>query len=95
MSKNSNLTDFAVLSYNTRALGDERKQRKIFNYVKKHTSEKAVVLFQETHSTQKVENLSKYQWHGYMIFSHGTSGAQGVCIAFKYDLEYNFFCQKL
>ena len=23
-----------------------------------------------------------------MIFSHGTSGSRGVCVAFRYDLEY-------
>ena len=95
MSQDSNLIDFEVLSYNTRGLGDKRKQRKIFNYVKKHTSGKAVVLFQETHSTKKVENLWKYQWHGDMIFSHGTSGAWGVRIAFRYDLEYKLLSPKI
>ena len=95
MSQDSNLIDFEVLSYNTRGLGDERKRRKIFNYVKKHTSGKAVVLFQETHSTKKVENLWKYQWHGDMIFSHGTSEARGVCIAFRYDLEYKLLSPKI
>ena len=95
MSQDSNLIDFEVLSYNTRGLGDERKRRKIFNYVKKHTSGKAVVLFQETHSTKKVENLWRYQWHGDMIFSHSTSGARGVCIAFRYDLEYKLLSPKI
>ena len=95
MSQDSNLIDFEVLSYNTRGLRDERKWRKIFNYVKNHTSGKAVVLFQETHSTKKVENLWKYQWHGDMIFSHGTSGTRGVCIAFRYDLEYKLLSPKI
>ena len=44
-----------------RGLGDERKRRKIFNYIKKHTSVKAVVFLQERHSTKKHENLWKYQ----------------------------------
>ena len=95
MSQNSNLIDFKVLSYNTRGLGDERKWRKIFNCVKKHTSGKAVVLFQETHSTRKVENLWKYQRHRDMIFSHGTSGARGGYIAFRYDLEYKLVSPKI
>ena len=58
------------------------------NYIKKNTSGKSVILLQETHSTQKVENLWCYQWHGDMIFSHGTSGSRGICVAFRYDLEY-------
>ena len=30
---------------------------KVFNYIRKHTSGKAVVFLQETHSTKKHENL--------------------------------------
>ena len=61
MSQSSNLIDFEVLSYNTTGLGDERKRMKIFNYVKKHTSGKAVLLFQEMHSTEKVKKLLEVQ----------------------------------
>ena len=85
------MVDFEILSYNTRGLGDERKRRKIFNYIKNHTSGKAVVFLQETHSTKKHENLWKYQWHGDMIFSHGTSGSRGVCVAFRYNLGISSF----
>ena len=59
--QNEYLVDFEILSYDTRGLGDERKRRKIFNYIKKNTSGKAVVFLQETHSTKKHENLWKYQ----------------------------------
>ena len=82
------LVDFDPLTYNVRGLGDERKRRKIFNYIKKNTSGKSIIFLQETHSTQKVENLWRYQWHGDMIFSHGMSGGGGVYVAFRYDLEY-------
>ena len=30
-----------------------------------------------------------------MIFSHGTSGTRGVCIAFRYDLEYKLLSPKI
>ena len=30
-----------------------------------------------------------------MIFSYGISGAQGVCIAFRYDLEYKLLSPKI
>ena len=63
--------------------------------MKKHTFGKTVVLFQETHSTKKVENNWKYQRHRDMIFSHGTSGARGVCNAFRYDLEYKLLSPKI
>ena len=68
-------------------LSDERKRRKIFNYIKRHTSGTAVMFLQDTHSTKKHENVWKYQWHGDTIFSDGTSGSRGVCVAFRYNLE--------
>ena len=55
------MSDFEVVSYNTNGLGDDRKRRKIFNYMKKHTSGKSIVFLQETHSTQKVEKLFEHQ----------------------------------
>ena len=35
-----------------------------------------------------MEKLFEYQWRGKIIFSHGTSGSKGVCVAFLYNLEY-------
>ena len=72
-------------------LGDDRKRRKIFNYMKKHTSGKAIAFLQETHSVQNVEKLFEYQWRGKLLFSHGTSSSRGVCICFRYDLDYKAF----
>ena len=83
------------MSYNKRGLGDERKKRKIFNHIKKHTSGKAVVFLQEKNSTKKHKTLWKYQWHGDMIFSHGTAGSGGVCVAFRYSLEYKLLSPEI
>ena len=80
--------DFEVLSYNVRGTGNERKRKKLFNYVKKHTSSNTIVCLQETHSTRKDVLLWKYQWHGNMIFSYGSSNQKGVLVAFRYGLEY-------
>ena len=82
------MCDFEVVSYNVNGLGDDWKRRKIFNYMKKHTSGKVIVFLQETHSVQKVEKLFEYQWRGKVLFSHGTSSSRGVCICFRYDLDY-------
>ena len=83
------MSDFEVVSYNVNGLGDDRKRRKIFNYMKKHTSGKSIVFLQETCSTQKVEKLFEYQWRGKMLFSHGAFSSKGVCICSRYDLDYN------
>ena len=85
------MCDFEIVSYNVNGLGNDRKRWKIFNYVKKHTSGRAAVFLQETHSVQKVEKLFEYQWRGKMLFSHGNSSSRRVCICFRYDLDYKTF----
>ena len=62
-----------------------------YNYMKKHTSGKAIVFLQDSLSVQKVEKLFEYQWRGKVLFSHGTSSSRGVCICFRYDLDYKTF----
>ena len=52
--------DFEIITYNAKGLGGERKQKKIFNYMKKKTSSNALVMIQETHSTRTKEQLWKY-----------------------------------
>ena len=84
------MCDFEV-SYNVNGLGDDRKHRKIFNYMKKHTSWKAIVFLQEPHSVQTVKKLFEYQWRGKVLFSHSTSSSRGFCICFRYDLDYKTF----
>ena len=78
---------------NTAGIGrhnDSNKRRKLFNYLKKHNSPKAIVFLQEMHSTKKVENLWTGQWgcgKGGIHFSHGTSNSTGVLIAFREGLD--------
>ena len=75
---------------NTAGIGghsDSNKWRKLFNYLKKHSSPKAIVFLQETHSTKKVENLWKSCGKGSIHFSHGTSNSAGVLIAFLEGLD--------
>ena len=78
---------------NTAGIGGHshsNKRRKLFNYLKKHSSPKAIVFLQETHSTKKVENLWTSQWgcgKGSIHFSHGTSNSTGVLTAFREGLD--------
>ena len=80
--------DFEVVSHNVNGLGDDHKRRKIFNFMKKHTSSKTLVCLQKTHSTPKNEKLFEYQWRGKVLISHGTSSSKGVCICFRYGPAY-------
>ena len=80
--------DFEVVSHNVNGISDDRKRRKIFNFMKKLTSGKVLVCLQETHSTPKDEKSFEYQWRGKTSFSHGTSSSKGVYICFRCDLDY-------
>ena len=82
---------FDILSLNTTGIGDSIKRRKLFNYAKKHTSSAGIVFLQETHSSEKNERLWVNQWgcgREAVIFSHGSSNAKGVLIAFRESLDY-------
>ena len=48
--KNTDI-DFEVISYNVRGLADDRKRKKIINYLKKQSSGNSVIFMQETHLT--------------------------------------------
>ena len=95
MSATNDDSQVDFLSCNVWGIGNEKKREKVFNYIKKHTSSNAVIFLQETHSTKKDEMLWKLQWHGNIIFSHGSSNNKGVLIAFRYGLEYKLLSPEI
>ena len=48
---------FDILSLNTAGLGDYEKQRKVFNYVKRQTSQNGIIFLQETYTTKRDETI--------------------------------------
>ena len=42
--------NFDMISLNAQGLRDYTKRRKVFNFMKKHTSSKGIIFMQETHS---------------------------------------------
>ena len=80
--------DSEIICYNARGIADGKKRKKIFNYLKKKSSTKAIIFIQESHSDKNSENLWRYQWRGEIYFSHGTKSSRGALIAFRNGLEY-------
>ena len=81
---------FDILSLNSAGIGDSIKRRMLFNYARKHTSSAGIVFLQETRSSEKNERLWANQWgcgRGAVIFSHGSSNARDVLIAFRESLD--------
>ena len=72
-------SNFDILTWNVRELGDYGKRRKIFNLIKKHISKEAIVLLQETHSTEIVEKQWEQLWRG---------SSRGTLIAFSEGSDF-------
>ena len=80
-----------IVSLNVRGLGDALKCRIIFNY---YRSRAKILCLQETHSTKDCERIWANEWGGNILFSHGTSQAQGVCILLDSKIPYKIIAQK-
>ena len=86
--------NFDITSLNTAGIGgpnNASKVRKIFNYVKRHSSPNRIMFLQEIHSTEKVEAIWTNQWgcgKGAIHLSQGKSDSRGVLIAFREGLDY-------
>ena len=48
---------FELITLNVRGLREFKKRRRNFNWIKKHTSKESIMLLQETHSDEKIENI--------------------------------------
>ena len=53
--------EFEMVSFNVHGIQNDLKRRKIFNYIEKQTSRKAIICLQETHSAKRVEKPFEYQ----------------------------------
>ena len=74
------MVDLKVVSLNTRGMRNGIKRRKLFRFVKvRHKAD--VVLFQETHCDNKVEEIWSNEFGNKIIFANGESNARGVAIA--------------
>ena len=68
-----------IVSLNVHGLADLKKQREVFNILRKHKYD--VICLQEVHSSAAEEELwHGPQWHGPVLFSHGETNARGVCV---------------
>ena len=73
-------------SFNTRGLGDGKKRRSIFKWLKHFHS--GICLLQETHSTSSIESSWRKEWGGDIFFSHGTCKSKGVAILLPSKLNF-------
>ena len=82
------MADFEIIMFNIKGLGSFKGRKKVFNYLKKHTTANAIAFLQETHSTERNETIWKAQWGGEVRYSHGESDSRGILIAFREGINF-------
>ena len=70
---------------------DTKTKKKVFNFLRKHSSKNTIIFLQEMYSTTNCEKIWTNQWGSgkeKIYFSHDTSNSTDVFIAFREDLSY-------
>lgn len=82
-------------SLNVRGIGELKKRKKIFNWLKKHGSENGIAFLQETYSSKEIEGQWTKNFKGEIIFDHGTSHSKGVAILLGNELDYKIISKEI
>jgi len=83
------MTSLKVLSCNCQGLGDFKKRRDIFHYIRKQQF--SVYFLQDTHFEKKIEKNIRSEWGYDCYFSSFSSQSRGVAIMLNnnFDFEVN------
>ena len=79
------MTSLKINSFNARGLGNDKKRRSIFHWLKHFY--KGICLLQETHSTPSSVEQWEKEWGGNIVFNHGTNKSKGVAILFPSSIN--------
>ena len=74
-----------IIGLNVRGLGNERKRKEVFNYIRQWKAD--IACLQETHFTQAELKLVKMQWRGNIYSNSGSSQTAGVAILINPDVD--------
>lgn len=70
---------------NTNGLRNAQKRRKVFALLRDYKCD--IVMLQETHATQEIQQLWQSEWGGNAYFSNGTSNTRGILTATRKGLN--------
>ena len=75
-----------ILSLNCQGLGNVRKRRDVFDYVKEKSS--SINCLQDTHFSTKLEAYVKAEWGCNCFFASYSSNSRGVAVMFMNNFEF-------
>ena len=77
---------FTICSLNCRGLGEEKKRRDLFHYLR--SQKYSFYFLQETHFQPNLEDRIRSEWGTGIYFSSFSSNAKGVAILINNNVEY-------
>lgn len=85
VAMDSNPVSFRIVSINVNGLGDVRKRRLAFNYLRRF--KRTIFLLQETHCPPGNGRLWRSQWGSSMFLTEESSRSGGIATLFSRDLD--------
>lgn len=77
--------DLKIISYNVRGLNNARKRTAIFDHLRSHMCD--IALLQEIYSSEEIENQWAQEWGGKGYFLHGSKHSKGLAILVRRNLD--------
>ena len=81
------MDSITILSLNCQGLGNIRKRRDVFHYLKKKSC--SIYCLQDTHFSTKLETYVKAEWGYNCFFASYSSNSRGVAVMFKEYQNHN------
>ena len=83
-----------MLTVNCQGLGDSKKRKDVFMYLKAKHYTSNIYFLQDTHFTKQDENVIKSQWGSKIFFSSFKPNSRGVAILVNDNCEFELFNMK-
>ena len=80
------MDSITILSLNCQGLGNTRKRRDVFHYLKQKSC--SIYCLQDTHFTTKLETYVKAEWGYNCFFASYSSNSRGVAVMFMKKFEF-------
>ena len=75
-----------IASLNCRGLGDFKKRRDVFKYLREKNY--SIIFLQDTHFSKQMENIVSSEWGYKIIFSSFKTNSRGVAVLFRNNFEF-------
>ena len=80
------MDSITILSVNCQGLGNTRKRRDVFHYLKQKSC--SIYCLQNTHFSTKLEKYVKAEWGYNCFFASYSSNSRGVAVMFMNNFEF-------